>query len=276
MINHVKINTDETYLFGELKKSIKDESPFSYARIGDGEIHILTDDSLFTNKIEIIEHKKIMNSIYKRYDTNSKNTKLIQDLRNIILRTIKNSDYLGIPNIANFDKLSKLVYQLKMPVLEKYKINNDALKICDATFNRSDLIGNINNFKDLIGNRPIHIMTSNMNRLMNVSKIHKLLNVPISYTQVNHIQSSKERSFYKREFIMNSLPNIKEHIVLYGLGEGAKDACHTLRNNYGKCVIDMGSVLDAWSGQISRPKYKNVYSHCMIGDRKNWKIQTRR
>jgi hypothetical protein len=63
--------------------------------------------------------------------------------------------------------------------------------------------------------------------------------------------------------------NIKEHVILYGLGYGAKYIPSYLSTNYGKCVIDMGAVLDGWAGKITRPYMKeNTYMIPNLNDAK--------
>ena len=270
--DYLKINVSNEYIINKIHESIKNKTPFSCTRIGDGEIHILMKEKHINNQYELRQHQVIIRSILKRHNVKSNHLSFLNNFRNQLISSIKNSQYLGIPNIENFNDQWKLIYHLKIKVLNYYDIDVDKLKICDATINRSPEIGDISNFKNLINNNPIHIITSRENELKNISKIHNILNVPITYTSLNHAEGSNtERSFFQRNVLLKKIRNIKEHIILYGLGGGAKNICNVLRSDYGKCAIDMGSVLDAWSGIISRPKYNNEYSHCMIGDKKNWK-----
>ena len=60
--------------------------------------------------------------------------------------------------------------------------------------------------------------------------------------------------YYKnRKSVEDNLHKIKEKIILIGSGGVGKTIGKTLKEKYGKIVIDVGSLLDAWAGVYTRP-----------------------
>ena len=85
----------------------------------------------------------------------------------------------------------------------------------------------------------------------------------VDFISVKHNHASTDKTFYQREYIRSQFKNIKTHVVVFALGLAGKDFCSELKNNWGKCAIDMGSTVDAWAGSISRPSFGNIDSHCL-------------
>ena len=285
-MNH---NVSNQELYEALKSAIHLEKPFSYVRIGDGELAFLARPEHFKTKEEWYIVRSTLKSVCRRYwkdyflkydhDHPSNNSEFIVSFREIIRETISASDYLGLFSKDTIDNLVE-IGSLKEEKREEWynhyiprsRIFTDAgidlknLKICNPLFSRYPEIGNIDNFKRLVQTRPITILTSNR-RLEDNKKFHELLGKQSTVYYYGKSPKSGEkgglRTYWQRDSIKELIPHIKDHIVLYALGGGGKDLCHILKNDYGKCVIDMGSTIDAWAGNIPRPRFKTVWKHCL-------------
>jgi hypothetical protein len=129
--------------------------------------------------------------------------------------------------------------------------------ITSASVHREEMIADPFKFKKILNGKPIHIFTSNEHELHNVTKLHEILETEITYTNLTPIRGDWQTfSFANHQFLHDKCKDIKEHVILYGLGYGAKHIPSYLSTNYGKCVIDMGAVLDGWAGKITRPYMK--------------------
>jgi hypothetical protein len=145
--------------------------------------------------------------------------------------------------------------------------------ITSASVHREPIIGDPLKFREVLNGTPIHIFTSNEHELRNVTKLHELLQTEITYTNLTPIKGDPNSfSFMAHDFLNDRCKDIKEHVILYGLGYGAKYLPSYLSTNYGKCVIDMGAVLDGWAGKITRPYMKeNNYMIPNLNDaRESW------
>ena len=262
-------------LLNKIKLSIKNKTPLSYVRMGDGEIVFLkSSDNVEDDELIIAE--EALTSIFNRHNQvyhpiDSKNSLFYKKYKKIIIDSIKGSDYLGmftyqeiidLNNAGFYDIDDRYVPNKK--VLESYDFDFNKIKTCSPMFNRFPGLGIIDNFKKLIGDERITIMTDMSEELKTNKKFQNTFGDNVDFISVNHQHASNaDKSFYQREYIRSQFKNIQSHVVLYALGGGAKDLCNELKNDWGKCVIDMGSVLDAWGGVISRPSYGNIWSQCL-------------
>jgi hypothetical protein len=268
------ITNDE--LFKAIQLAVKDKTPLSYVRLGDGEVQLLklpihcqspSDEEIHTLSLTYIFRRHNETYTKDAYETSL----FLQKFKKIILDSIKGSDYLGMftyQEIINLREMGETSvdnnYVASKVVFDYYNIDTTKLKICSPVFNRYPALGYIDNFKELIGNERITIMTDMTDELKENKKFKDTFGDSVDFISVKHNHATDtDKSFYQREYLRSQFKNIKTHVVLYGLGGGAKDLCNELKNDWGKCVIDMGSVLDAWAGHISRPTYRGFWGHCL-------------
>ena len=131
-------------------------------------------------------------------------------------------------------------------------------------FNKGEQLGIIENFKQLVGDRRITIITSQTENLKNNRKFQINLGNQVDFITVKHEHGNpKSKALNQKDWVRSHFKDIKSHVVLFGMGGAAKDLCNELKNDWGKCAIDMGSTLDAWAGIISRPSTANIWKHCL-------------
>jgi len=259
-------------LLNKIKLSIKNKTPLSYIRIGDGEIQILKTPQHCDTPEEVKIRQDALTTICKRYnEVFTEDCSFINKFRKIIIDSINDSDYLGmftyqeiidLNNAGFYDIDDRYVPNKK--VLEFYDFDFNKIKTCSPMFNRFPGLGIVDNFKKLMGDERITIMTDMSEELKTNKKFQNTFGDNVDFISVKHTHATNtDKAFFQRDQIRSQFKNIKSHVVLYALGGGAKDLCNELKNDWGKCVIDMGSVIDAWAGRISRPSYLHLWSHCL-------------
>ena len=257
------INTPE--LISIIKNSIYNSLPLSIVRCGDGEMHMLKNPNDFIQKShKLIYHRSMCINIHRDFNWKCavhSNTiekpkacecylkvprflDWINNSKKIISYAIKYSDYVGLVvpgKNSNF-------YSISNDVIGRYGINTNKLKIISSLFPGEETFGSLNSFKSIIQGNDIHIITSNVDRFVK-GDIDKLLGVNISYTDI-----SKGRSIDPniKTHVKESIKNTDKQIILFGGGYAIKDLIPWSSKKYGKISIDVGSVLDAWSGYQSR------------------------
>lgn len=226
-----------------IQTAITANIPFSFTRLGDGEIHILNGD----------EPESLKQTICNKW--NAVNYNLIKPMFIDIINNSLCSDMIGLMN-PNNEVCKHLKYNEKkwaIPVTYINKINTNYV-ICDHQLPRSKLFGDIHNFKNIIQGNCIHIISPNIDKLIE-NNISQLLQVEVTYT----------KSTNNRDELLNSIKNIKPNIILYGCSLTGKDLACILKNQYGKIALDVGSLLDAWAGIPSRKWFTNgVQNYCMV------------
>lgn len=261
-----KINTKTGHLINRISKSIDNKESLSVIRCGDGELHILKNNLDFDNRGYLI-HKAAIKNILNRnnifkcnciaktcgcYLNSSISLEWICKMKTYIIDAIKNSNYIGL--YAN-DKDFRF-YGISQKTLERYNINANELRTIDSTFSRSYEFGNLKNFKNIIKNNDIHIVTSNVKNFKEI-KIDKKLDVNVTFTDI-----SNGKSFIHRDFIKESLEKSNKKIFLFGGGAAIKDIIQWSAKEFGSVSIDVGSVLDAWAGVKSRKYISDIaFSH---------------
>lgn len=237
-----------------LKSKIKNSTPFCLSRFGDGEISIL-----LQNQNKHINEEKICKDWGYRYPDELK--VFYQNSIPILVNSLKNSDIVGImdPNTPMLPPgyYREDTWSLKEEFINLLGINSSNLTICDHMIARSPELGDINNFKNILQGKDLHIISSNKKQLeeKNLSKILEC-NVTITDHPYNI-------NFNNRDLILNSFKDIKANVVVTGTSLN-KDYGVILKNNYNKIVIDLGATLDAWAGKISRPWFNNKQSYLVI------------
>lgn len=179
---------------------------------------------------------------------------------------IQNSTCLGIWDIVK-DILYNTeadFYQFRHSYIPHIELFVDAgadfKSLCDGHIVKTnETIANPFKFKELLNGKPIHIFTSNEYELNNITKLHEILETEITYTNISPKRGDWTTfSFSHTQLLHEECKKIKSQIVLYGLGYGAKHIPSYLAKHYNKTVIDVGSLLDGWSGIVSRPFINNL------------------
>jgi hypothetical protein len=292
-----KWKTNPSYVLDELIKSIQFSLPFSYTRFCDGELALLKEyfkliknDSYYINLCNADNHidkfnlfplpelntlgyyaRKFQSEIIDDYfnnrwcvKSNSDKIHIIKTIGECIISGLQNSSYIGIWDIEKDvlhgtpDDFYVWLHSY-VPHIELFaECGVNFKNITSASIHREDSIANPLNFKEILNGQPIHIFTSNEYELRNVTKLHELLETEITYTNITPIRGKYESfSFMHHDFLHEECKKINAHVILYGLGYGAKHLPAYLSNNYGKTAIDMGAILDGWAGKITRPYMKD-------------------
>ena len=228
-----------------IKEKIKSNEPFAFSRFGDGEIHALNRN--FETQFQIRGCREwgyqYPQQIQQYYD----------DCTAVILNSIKHSDVIGLMDknndIAKTMGYRESVWSIKTDFLESRKIDTSKLIVTDHMLPRMKEFGHIESFKEILQGKSLNIISPNTEKLKE-KNLGKLLDAEVTFTyQPNSI------NLRNRDEFIESFKNIKSDVVLVGCGL-QKDYVVYLRHNYGKVAIDVGAVLDAWAGLLTRPWFK--------------------
>lgn len=225
-----------------IKEKIKKDIPFSLTRFGDGEIHIIK------NTGSISFQKRFCKEWGYSYP--SQLELAYSEVRKVLIESLTKSDVIGFMD-KDTPFLPKNLFNPSNWSLEKSKLTDlgvdlNSVLVCDHMISRSNELGNIHNFKEILNGKDLHIISPNKDKL-DLKKICNVLECNVNIT--NH---SKEININNRDKFIRELSNIKEPIVVYGTGV-LKDYGVYLRDNFGKITLDLGATLDAWAGIMSRP-----------------------
>lgn len=229
-------------------EKIKNKTPFALTRFGDGEIYILnkTGDEGFVKK----------NCNLWGYKYPEEKSLFFDDAGSIIKTAFIKSDIVGLMDPKT--KIVNIPYSYQTWSIEKYKIelwgkNPKELSICDHMISRSAQLGNISAMKSILNGASVNIVSPNTDLLIEKKLEEKL------ETTVNFTTHSNDVNFRNRDEFIKSFENIKENVVLLGVGL-QKDYGVILRDEFGKIALDMGATMDAWAGIISRPWFNKGQS----------------
>jgi hypothetical protein len=271
-------NITDAELFIAIQSSIANSTPLSYVRIGDGEIQIMKKILHCKTADELNIRAHALKHIALRYnEVYTEDNPLMLKWRQGIIDTFKSSDYCGIFTTQEIEEMMALGwlkearkeatlgrYVPNQDVFDYYGIDVNKLKICSVMFNKGEQLGIIENFKQLVGDRRITIITNQTENLKNNRKFQINLGNQVDFITVKHEHGNpKSKALNQKDWVRSHFKDIKSHVVLFGMGGAAKDLCNELKNDWGKCAIDMGSTLDAWAGIISRPSTANIWKHCL-------------
>jgi hypothetical protein len=273
--------------------AIQNDTPISYTRFGDGEIlmlkeyfHKIHNNSYYINlcdanryiphvkeygnKADNIEDYAVRyhrSTMYGNYMTNRWAVhdvitfkKIIKTIGESLISGLQNSSHIGIWQNAYSLIGDYFLYEhARTPHVQLFKACEvDFKKLTDVNIYKNEILANPFKFKELLNGKPIHIFTSNEEELKNITKLHEILETSITYTNISPVKRDwTTHAFAYHDYIKEKSKEIKEHIVLYGLGYGAKHVPGYLHNTYGKAVIDIGSILDVWAGRLTRPHFKD-------------------
>lgn len=236
---------DDETVVTTLKEKIVTQTPYCLSRLGDGEIALINNNA----SAHLVEKIKKLWDIkdYPRFRDNV--------VWNILEPTIKHTDILGllspsspVSKLMNYDETSWLLRKSYIKVVRGTKVD-----ICDHQIPRGYALGNIHNFKDILGGRALNIVSPNTELLY--KPLSHLLNADVKITIVSN----------NREDLLEKIDSIEEPVVIYGTSLTGKDIGVRLRAK-GKVCIDYGATLDAWADIGSRKWFANggLQSHCVI------------
>tara|TARA_R110000822_G_scaffold288991_3_gene410246 strand:+ start:52 stop:903 length:852 start_codon:yes stop_codon:yes gene_type:complete len=264
----IEQNTSDHDLIAVIKKAVKHKQPISVIRCGDGEMHILKDVNDFSVEQQKLTHHHSLCLIQWRENIwkckthapvnpdalkpntctcylKSPNSQQWRNLaRYLISYSIKEADYVGLTVPGRITHY----YSITDTILQRYNINSHKLKTVSSLFPREEIFGGLENFKKIIQGNNIHLVTPNVERFK-AGKIEDLLGVNVTYTDI-----SGQESWHSdvRQKIQKDLSITEAPIILFGGGYGVKTIIPWAAKELGKIAIDVGSVLDAWSGFQSR------------------------
>ena len=155
-------------------------------------------------------------------------------------------------------KIVSVAYSYNVWSIEKFKAelwgtDLKNMKVCDHMIARSRQLGSIESMKNILNGSAVNIVSPNVEELKQ-RKLENKLEVEVGFT--NHSHSI---NFRNRDEFLKSFENIKEDVVLLGVGL-QKDYGVILRDEFGKIALDMGATMDAWAGIISRPWFNKGQS----------------
>jgi hypothetical protein len=241
MSEYLNPNLTDDEIIKIVKNKIKTKTPFALTRFGDGEIYIIN-----KNGYEQFNQRMCKEWGYKYPDELNQ---VYEDAGIIIKNALIKSDVIGLMNkncdIVNIG-YSEQIWSIKKTIIESLGINPDELLICNHMISRTYNFGSIHGFKDIIQGQDFHIISTNTDKIKN-KNLEKFFEVNIGYTY-----HPRNINFNNRKDFIDSFKNIKEDIVIMGIGL-QKDYGVILRDEYGKIALDMGATMDAWAGILSRP-----------------------
>lgn len=282
---------DPNSTYNDIIYAIKNDKPLAFTRFGDGELFLLKEyfsriknDSqhitlcnadLLVDKVNWINspydtlnfytkryHDIMISDFLKKYnlteESEIRNT--IDLISNDTILALQNSSHIGIWNTDEMLTNTSIddYYLYKHSYVPHTHLfvdcGVDFKKLTDVNVYRNDTFTNPILFKKILNGKPIHIITSNEHELKNLIKLDNVLNTKISYTNLTPIDNDLSTCpWNNHEYLYKQCKNIKEQIVLFGLGCGAKHILSHLMKEYNKTAIDLGSVLDLWSDKKTRP-----------------------
>lgn len=289
------INADD--MLSTIVDAIKNDKPLSYTRYGDGELILLKEYfSLIKEKPEhitlcdadllidpvswIAEPYNVLSFYSKKWHTST-----IFDFYKSRWSVNKLSDMIKIVKIIGEDLIFSLQYSSHVGIYDQSDMvlgstiddfylhkhsyvphiqlftdcGVDFKKLTDVNTYRKKALANLDEFKKILDGKPIHIFTSNEEELKNITKLHKMLETSITYTNLTPIKGDwRTHSFAHLDFLKDKCKSINEQIILFGLGAGSKQIPSHLSTMYGKTVIDIGSILDAWANKKTRSYMESI------------------
>ncbi len=271
-------NTTDLELIDAIKLSIKNKTPLSVVRCGDGEMHILKQAIDFPGEQQQLTHHHALCNIQFReaiwtcpthtslqpgsikpntcecYLTDNDSITWRGLAKDVISYSIKHADYVGL--VVPGRNLH--YYNISSGILKRYNIDSTQLNVISSLFPLDPMFGSIESFKSIINGNDIHIVTPNVERFKN-GKIEELLGVNVTYTDISSDQS---HTLEIRQQVKQSIIDNPTQIILFGGGYAIKNLIPWAATEFGKIALDIGSVLDAWSGLQSRHMFmKEELSH---------------
>jgi hypothetical protein len=242
--DNLKPNITELEAIALILDAIATEKPFAFTKYGDGESIVL--QTLMGRPPEYkapepgtrtpSENFKALIPFYKRIilswgaDTTDHMMAVLR-ISDPIIDSLIHSDLVGVHNgIPEFFMASKTSYKGCSQGILAALAHPDKL---DAFFQGKDV--------RLITSQGFHLRDN----------IQKRTKSKVTLTQIPFYSTITEVRQY-----LDTMEDFPEPLVLWGGGAGAKQIGIYLRDKFGKTCLDMGSMLDAWAGDITRQDYQ--------------------
>ncbi len=253
----IRLSTNQ--VVDRLQDAIKNEKPYYLGRIGDGAI-------AFFREVPNTQYK-IYRSLRNRGMLNY--VRGFELLKHAFLTVIKKSDIIGIGTSAQ--PLGPNQSHISIPELKKLGVNVGSLVTASHAVTRERPIGSVEGMAKLLNGTPVNILNCHASNLEAMG-LDKLLKTKVGYTpylpnpRPMFMDLELTGSGWPGFVHDNMLTQIKEPVVLLGTGGTGKLLGIYLRDRCGKVVIDMGAVLDAWCGKITRGHHGpgKAYAHCVV------------
>jgi len=272
------INVQSQDLIKLIHKSIKEKTPLSITRFGDGAFHLLKNANDFSNDYAKSIHCISMNHILNRngiflctehehspiggrigvnlynggvpncncYLQDKDATDWINEMKRRIVIGINESSHVGL-SVPSVSSVSKEYYTVNNTVLDRYGIKRDLNRI-DSLFTNLHAFSALDSAKKLFQNQKIHIVSRNKTEFINQDISYKL-GCELSFTDM-----SDERSYKLVDKIKQDIIDTDANIVLFSGGVYIKHLI-PFAAGLGKVAIDTGSIVDAWCNIPSRGWY---------------------
>ena len=220
-------NITDSELFVAIQSSIANNTPLSYVRMGDCEIQIIKKILHCKTADELNIRAHALKHIALRYnEVYTEDNPLMLKWRQAIIDTFKSSDYCGIFTTQEIEEMMALGwlkearkeatlgrYVPNRDVFDYYGIDVDKLKICSVMFNKGEQLGIIENFKQLVGDRRITIITNQTENLKKNSKFQINLGNQVDFITVKHEHGNpKSKAFNQKNWVRSHFKDIKSHL----------------------------------------------------------------
>jgi len=261
-------------LISRIRHCIHNGLPLSIVRCGDGEFHLIKNASDFKNPRHLKVHYGSINVILKRnkiwecphhpgnidrssgrpcscflgnYEDDPVALEWKNTMKGYVIEAIKKSNFIGL----NVPGKLEVFYGIDESILKRNGIDTKVLVNIDSLFSRSKDFATLPKMRQMINGNDVHIITSNVKAFINTD-ISKKLGCNVTFTDI-----SADRAYKLRNVIKEDISKTDAKIILFGGGGAIKDLIPWASKNHGKVAIDVGSVLDPWSGTPSRIMYDN-------------------
>jgi len=236
----LKTNTEQKEAVSIILDVVKNQKPFAYTHYGDGEALVL----------QTLQNRPpddpYMEGFYKKCQ------KVWGVDKNIMLAMAQ----LSVPMIESLVKSDMLGVVFKYGIPENIIRSRSNVPLCD--WMAINCLLDPLKLDAFFQGQDVRLITSYGDELR--ESIQQRTKSKVAVTTIPF-----ELSLKKAQQTLYQIPEFPEPLVLWGCGGGLKNLGVHLRDEFGKTCIDIGSVMDAWSGHRTRPKFRNhLWSHLVI------------
>ena len=229
--NDLQVNTTLDEAKAIIRDAIATEKPFAVSNSGDGEAMVLQSLQGLYSQENLRSRKKFHSFFTKIWHLDPNPTIAIWEMCGPIIRGLIKSDMLALyPGIPE-----SFVYF--RPDYPNFKRCSYAQKFVDP-----------NTLDEYLQGKDVRIFSRYGERLK--VRVQSRTDSSVAVTTIPFNTPLKKIP----EFYAN-IQDFPEPVVLWGGGGGTKDLGAYLRDKFGKTCIDLGSVIDAWAGELSRKAY---------------------
>lgn len=247
-----KIIDNKTFL-SLLNKKIKEKSPLSVIRKGDGENIIIAYG--IHNGIRLKKYvKKLRHFNIRYYDF-----KFQKFFRSELVNSFSNADFLGVPSKIHYHGYSSSVRKFDFEITNHFQLNKNK-SLIDSHFHL-EFVKNPKN-ENLLNPIAQKIISNKKIGIISHFQIDKFLNYHNSEIIDQFSIPKRDNGFFnkmnqkKLNFILKQIENTNNKVDLWLVAAGAyaKIFCNHIKINNG-IGIDLGSAIDTWAGEYHSRKY---------------------